>query len=424
MCAARCFFSGLLCLALAHTLWAADGKSANSAKSKRRPPTVQEVEKAFRGKTEQSRISLYVKLRRAGENADLPEIVAALTAGLTERLEKKTFDPGDLQLEALLADFPSTAATEALTTFLAADDPRAVIIALRSLADSARSPSWDQVLPVTERDDYAKLFALRRGVVLVAEQNGSKQAIDFLVETISKADGQLKYEIARTLTALTGQKFGGDEDRWADWWLKARDEFPEFVRRDRMSGTLLAEMPWKERVPRFYRLPVYARRVLFVIDHSGSMNIVDGEVSRIDRARWELVNAISQLPEETRFDILSFHDVVTPFSPRLVPATEESKENAFRFARNLVAAHNTNCYDALTLALNADPNVEAIYFLSDGEPTTGGIIEPTEIVEAISRQNQLRMTAIYTLGIGAYGAHEDFLKKLAQRNFGEFFPIQ
>lgn len=427
MPAVRGFLWPLLSLCLVSGLFAENGQPAapRPAKSKRRPPpTVQEIEKAFRIKSDQPRVAVFNKLQRAGVDADQPEIVAALTAGLTDHLEKKSFDVVDLRLEGLLAEFPSNAATAALASFLSAGDPRVVLVALRSLTESGRSAPWEQVLPVTKRDDYSQAFALRRAVVQIAELNGSKEAVDFLVQTVSSADGQLKYEAARALTALTGQKFGGQHEKWVKWWSTAREDSSLAFGRDRMSSSLKANMPWSGPVPRFYELPVYAHRVLFIIDQSGSMNQFEGEETRMYRAQRELVQVIGSLKNDTLFDILAFNDFVTPFSPRLVPASDEFKQNAILFSRNLIATKSTNCYDALTLALDADPNLEAIYFLSDGEPTTGGLIDPTEIVEAISRQNELRLTSIYTLGIGAYGTHEIFLKKLAEKNYGEYFPIQ
>src|SRR5262249_54927495 len=156
---------------LAGGLLAEDGKPAGSraTKSKRRPITVQEVEKAFRAKSDEARVTLFHKLQRAGEDADRPEIVASLVAGLAEQQEKQAVLSVDLRLEGLLADWPSDDATQALAKFLSAADARVVIIALRSLAESGRSAPWEQVLPVTQRADFQQIFALRRGVVQVAE---------------------------------------------------------------------------------------------------------------------------------------------------------------------------------------------------------------------------------------------------------------
>jgi hypothetical protein len=389
------------------------------------PPTVKQVENAFQGKTEQPRYNLYLKLRRAQESADRPEVVAALVRRLRHQLDKHEITGADLQLLSLLGSYSCAEAEEALTSFFKSDDVRVIIVTLRAMTDSNRLPPWSDIVALTKRDDYPELFALRRGVVRAAEQDASRDAVDFLIETVGEADGQLKYEAARSLTELTGQTFGGRGDKWRTWWRTARDDFRSIAKNERISGSLKNDLPWDGPVPRFYRLPIYARRVLFMIDRSGSMMLVDdsGE-SRIDRARRELEAALEALPPDAEFDIVAFHDSVTSFSPRLVRATIESKQAAILFARNLVATKDTNCYDALSLALEADPNLEAIYFLSDGAPTTGAIVEPQKIVDAVTLQNQLRVTSLYTLGIDARGEHEAFLKQLAERNYGEYFSIR
>jgi hypothetical protein len=262
-------------------------------------------------------------------------------------------------------------------------------------------------------------------VVAAARRIASEESIQFLIDTVNDVDGQLKYEAAESLTELTGQTFGGKGRPWRQWWDSVRDDFTPIPFNERIAASLKHRMAWDEPLPRFYALPVYARRVLFMVDRSGSMKATDfdGE-SRINRARRELETVIATLPVETSFSIVAFHDSVVSFSPRLLPADDEAKRNAILFARNLVADKDTNCYDALSLSLAADPNLEAIYFLSDGQPTTGGIVEPAKIVDAIAVQNQLRSTAIYTLGIDARGDHARFLAQLAERNYGEYFSIR
>lgn len=394
-------------------------------KRKISPPTVRDVDHAFQGKSDQPLRNLFLKLRRAEDGADKPDVIAALVRGLQKRLDKASTTDADLHLMSLFAGYTSDEATEGLRSFLQIDDVRVIVIALRALTESDRLPPWNEVERLAERNDYDAVFALRRGVVSAAERDASIEAVDFLVETISTADGQLQYEAAQSLAKLTGQSFGGFGEKWAAWWKGARDSFRPIALNERMLASLKNDIPWKKTPSRFYRLPIYAQRVLFMIDRSGSMSTPDetGE-SRINRARRELETALAGLPEETRFSIVAFHSDVVSYSPRLVAATEAAKRDAILFARNLAPAKQTNCYDALSLSLAADPNLEAIYFLSDGAPTTGGIVEPPKIVEAVTLQNQLRTTALYTLGIDARGEHEAFLKQLAERNFGEYFSIR
>jgi hypothetical protein len=85
----------------------------------------------------------------------------------------------------------------------------------------------------------------------------------------------------------------------------------------------------------------------------------------------------------------------------------------------------TNTYGALEAAFS-DKAVDTIYFLSDGNPTTGTTVNHQEILTAVRRWNQGRNVHIYTIGllVGKYGNedHEklkSFLKSLASQNGGE-----
>ena len=82
---------------------------------------------------------------------------------------------------------------------------------------------------------------------------------------------------------------------------------------------------------------------------------------------------------------------------------------------------NTASYDALEAAFAYD--TEAIYFLSDGAPTSGKILAPLDIIAAITTANKVRRITIYTIGVapGFPGSPTDaFLKTLAEENFGQY----
>jgi len=95
-----------------------------------------------------------------------------------------------------------------------------------------------------------------------------------------------------------------------------------------------------------------------------------------------------------------------------------------QFTYSLVADGKTDVYDTLTDALQVDPYLEAILFLSDGDPNVGTIVDRPTIVQMITQQNAGRRVSINTIGIDAQGASEDFLKQLAADNFGEFRSLR
>jgi uncharacterized protein YegL len=163
-------------------------------------------------------------------------------------------------------------------------------------------------------------------------------------------------------------------------------------------------------------MPIYANKLLFVLDTSGSMQGV-----RFAAAKRELVHAIQGLRSEVQFSIIVFNSSVSRWQQHLVKADVLNKKLAEAFIEGLNPQASTATFDALAAALEYD--VEAIYFLTDGAPTGGQIVAPPAIVQSVSGTNRLRRISIYTIGLapGAPGSMTDaFLKTLAEQNLGTY----
>lgn len=139
----------------------------------------------------------------------------------------------------------------------------------------------------------------------------------------------------------------------------------------------------------FFGLPVTADHVVFVIDTSGSMVLLDRpaghplseadlrradpgdpivrELSRIARAKTELAAALRGLRPAQRFNVIAFASDVRAWRPGVVAADEGARASALAFVDALTPGGLTRTRDALEVAL-ADPAVEVIYLLSDGAP--------------------------------------------------------
>lgn len=96
-----------------------------------------------------------------------------------------------------------------------------------------------------------------------------------------------------------------------------------------------------------------------------------------------------------------------------------------QFIDRLAARSNTATYEGLQAAFNFD--VEAIYLLTDGAPTSGRIVEPGAIVEAVTSQNRSRRQSIYTIGVSpgdVDSLFEVFLRNLADQNYGLYRRVE
>ena len=156
-----------------------------------------------------------------------------------------------------------------------------------------------------------------------------------------------------------------------------------------------------------------------MVDISGSMT-----GPRLAAAKRELTKVIQRLYPEAWFNIVVYNNRASAWQNRMLPATPANKRGAARFVNNLSAGGMTASYDALETAFRFD--VEAIFFLSDGAPSAGRIVDPRGIIAFVSTANQFRRVSIYTIGIMP-GLPESplavFMRTLAEQNFGVYQQI-
>lgn len=307
-------------------------------------------------------------------------------------------------------------------------DVNVAFVAAASLAERKEPELLPSIVSLSQRKEFAQSFGFQRCLVDAVAQVPDKAAVEFLIEIASKFKGQLRFETVQHLARLTGQNFGGFSDQWAEWWKDQAATFQfsseRAVTAPIVPSLAVARIPWPDPLPEFFGVPIYANRVVFVIDRSGSMrSSVDG-VTRLKEATTQLEKSVEALDKYAYFNIFAYNSDVLPFMSELVQAEDANKRAARNFAYRLTADKKTASYDALYSGLRADPNLEAMYFLSDGEPTMGRIVDMPTIVNSITAENALQRTSIYTLGIDARDAHEEFLQDLARRNYGKFVMIR
>lgn len=267
---------------------------------------------------------------------------------------------------------------------------------------------------------FATTFGLRRTSYAAAGLCPRADAVTFLLRQLPKESGELRGVIVKGLRHLTGHDHGLDHVAWSQWWTEQEAGF-RFQRREASPSR------YANSTPTYYGLPVYAKRLVFVLDTSKSMATGMRE-PRIAIAKRELIRAIEQLPETTLFNIVIFNSSVNAWHESLAPASNEWKASAAAFVAAQQPTGRTATYDALLTAMHLHTDVEAVYFLSDGEPSSGTIVQPLRILAAISQRNSVRRLSINAIGLfgGAdeeVGGLEQFMQQLAARNFGEYRRI-
>ncbi len=256
-------------------------------------------------------------------------------------------------------------------------------------------------------------FGVRRTIVFALTMIPSKESVGVLIGLLDRVGGEARADGVEHLVQVTGENFGLDSARWQDWWRQQKDAYayPNVMVRAGYRGTLS-----EGESGSYYEMPIFAEKMVFVLDISGSMG-----GPRIVAAKRELLAAIGGLRESSQFGIVVFNDRANCWQRQLVPANDRNKQAAKVYVDGLGVGGSTASYSALDLAFTFD--TEAIYFLSDGAPTTGTLIAPVDIVAAVTANNKLRRISLYTIGVGAGfpGSPLDvFLKTLAEQNLGVY----
>jgi Mg-chelatase subunit ChlD len=157
----------------------------------------------------------------------------------------------------------------------------------------------------------------------------------------------------------------------------------------------------------FFGIQIVSHRVIFVIDVSGSMveqlrsERIDGrKATRIEVVKREISDCIQELDQPAFFNIVTFNSGVTSWLKRgIVNAGKQSRDEALEYIQRLGSRGGTNIYEAMEAAF-ADPDVDTIFLLSDGEPTAGSVVDPQSIREVVRRWNISRHIQINTIAVG------------------------
>jgi hypothetical protein len=161
--------------------------------------------------------------------------------------------------------------------------------------------------------------------------------------------------------------------------------------------------------PEFFGLGAVARgarRIVYVVDRSGSM------LGTFDIVRRELKASVGKLRRSQKFHVIFFNSRPPRENPpgRLVSAINEHKQQTYRFVDSITPDGSTDPGPAMRRAFASEPDL--IYFLTDG-------LFDEKLLGQLEEWNKDRRTRIFTIAFfGAGGA--DLLEHIAREHNGEF----
>lgn len=297
---------------------------------------------------------------------------------------------------------------------------------------------------------------VRRNAIEQLVVRRSKRAIPAFIELLANAGmhgGTLSWDARRGLIALTGRDFEIIDD-WRKFWETHQDSIDPNSAPEEETGQTSVP-PVEVNAPQFFGVEIVSHRVVFLIDVSGSMTLVDDAREeggsgidwrlrqRLRRTQAQLAQAIEKLAGRAHFNVIAFNHTIQPWQKTLVPASGTAKARAQQFVQKLRADNATHTDEALATAF-ADPNVDTIILLSDGAPEKSREENATVLIPRIHAQvrewNRVRRLKIFTLGFESQGRwppgskYDDrpppdpgplveFLKRLAEDHGGRYTPI-
>jgi HEAT repeat protein len=325
-------------------------------------------------------------------------------AAIVKAAARRSEDDFAAAAVGLLTEFPS-AETADLLIQLAGKSTRAAY--RTAVIDALARIDAPGAFGVFEKGLQAREWPIRAASIRGLVRMRRIESIDLLVERTAKEEGRLLADLVGALKKLTGKNLGYNPAHWDAWWRINREKFSFDSVVDEAGGGAAG-------VTTYHDVPVISRKIIFLVDVSGSMRYSQKGTTRLEGAKAELTKVLRALAKEVRVNLIFFSDEAEAWKGRLVPVGPNLKQ-ALAAVEALESEGQTNIYDALEKAF-ADPDVDTVYLLSDGDPSVGKYTREAEILREVRRMNQARQIIIHTIGLTS----SSFLKKLAAENWGQY----
>lgn len=258
-----------------------------------------------------------------------------------------------------------------------------------------------------------------------------------LQTSVSEIEQALRNDLA-SLDELSGQKASITADSKSIEAELAMLASNQTAMADNIEGLSLVEEKLKQasltnaRKPTDKRdievggIPVDSDYVVFIVDTSGSMKSIWGNVTN------EIVNVLNIHPEVKGFQILNDmgKSLISSYEGRWIPDTPARRKAVITLLGKWNALSNSSPVEGLTVALRkyAKPNITTSLYVF-GDEYSGGSYDP--IIEKVTAQNKVlssgkRLAKIHAVGFISNGSTDRFsvlMREMTKRNEGTFIAL-
>ena len=295
---------------------------------------------------------------------------------------------------------------------LEAKDERIRIDAVRALRKIGDKSSLPYLYKALKKCEWTQLIEICHFLGEIPD----KSSIEPLIERFKNETGRFRLDVNYALSSIAGKRVGYKVEQWEEWWkansktfvidLNKTIEFRASVRLQDVGAKALGG---------FYSINIYSDRCCFVVDYSQSM-----KGDKIADLKENMSNTVENLQDYVQFNICDFGgDVNLLYDGSLV----DDKKKALKYIENSPLTGATRSMDAIERGMML-PEVDTIYFLSDGAPVRSEFNDWGLIHKLIRIMNRYRYIAVSTICFKAGKSNAVKMEELANENYGHTEEIE
>lgn len=245
-------------------------------------------------------------------------------------------------------------------------------------------------------------------------------SIPLLIARYDREDGRLEAELNQTLFVHTGTRCWKRAD-WESWWTRNKAGFalPPLAA---VTNTKAGSGGGGNTVS-YFDIPLVSQKMAFLVDISGSMAAkvgTGGNRTRLEEAKRQLARVVEGMPATHWCNVIVYETGVRAIWDKLRKVNDKNRAELLVEIKQLRIAGGTNIHDALEYAF-ADPGIDTIYLMTDGQPSAGKVTDPDDIVDQVRRWNLTRQLVIHCVAIGI---DSELCKRLAADSGGTYVHVK
>ena len=291
-------------------------------------------------------------------------------------------------------------------------DERVRIDAIRALRRIGDKTSLPYLFKVLQKCEWTVLIEACQFL----GENPAKESIPHLIKRFQAETGRLRLDVNYALSSIAGKRVGYKPEQWVTWWksnaktfkvdLTKTIEFRDKVRLQDVGAIALGG---------FYSISIYSDRCCFVVDYSKSM-----QGDKIANLKENMTDTVDNLKDYVQFNICDFGgDVNLLYNGTLI----DDKKKALKYIMSQDMTGATRSMDAIEKGMML-PEVDTIYFLSDGAPVRSEFNKWELIHRLVRSMNRYRPIAMSTICFKAGRSNALSMEQLANENFGHTEEIE